>query len=151
MKFLFKIIYCAIFIVEQFDHYKYCDLSINYINICIWLITDHRLAIEDKFAKLEPTDNKAIAPIKTWLIMLNDFAVFEFEISCWEDWVFCCGDGVFNKFQLPTLKLNPELQITQTEESVAEHIWQLLDVHFLTIRLINLWTGPDIPEILESM
>ena len=35
----------------------------NYLNICIWLITDHKIAIEDKFVKLKPTDINTTATI----------------------------------------------------------------------------------------
>ena len=98
-------------------------------NICIWLITDHKLAIEDIFVKLGPTDINTTAPITTWLAVLNDFAVSDIEVSCWADWVFCCADWVVIKFQLPEFKIYPELQISQIEESVTVHIWQFPTVH----------------------
>ena len=69
--------------------------------------------------------------------MLNNLATSDFAVS--------------GKFQLPVLKLNNELQVVQTEESVTVHIWQLLTVHFLIVKLIIFWTGPDIPETVEVM
>ena len=40
-------------------------LRFNYLNSCIWLITDHKLAIEDKFVRLEPADINTIDPTTT--------------------------------------------------------------------------------------
>ena len=114
------------------------------MNNCIWLITDHKLDIEDKFVQLKPTDINAIIPITTWLIVLNNLAVSDLEVSC-------CGDLTSKDFQLPTFKINPEFQVAQTEESVTVHILQLLTVHLLIVKLIIFWTGLDIPEIVEVM
>ena len=122
-------------------------LKFNNLNICIWLIIDHKLAIEDKFVKLEPTDINIITPIIIWLAVLSNLAVSDIEVSCWVGWAGWMG-WIFGKFQLPKLKLYPGLQVSQIEESLIVHIWQFPTVHFLTVRLIIFWTGLDTPEIV---
>ena len=131
-------------------------LKFIFLNIWIWLIIDHKLAIEDKFVKLVPTDIKVIAPIKTWLAVLSNFAVSDTEVSCWMGWIGWMGwvgwiDGIFGKYQFPKLKLYPVLQVAQIEESVIVHIWQFPTVHLLTVRLIIFWTGLDTPEIVDKI
>ena len=74
--------------------------------------------------------------------MLSIFEVSDILVS---------GILVSGKLQLPKLKLNPGLQVAQTEESEFEHLRQLLAAHFLIIRLITFWTGLGIPEIVELM
>ena len=108
-------------------------------NICIWLITDQRLAKEDKLVKLEPIKNNAIAPMAAWLLMLNATAVSDGSAS-----------DTF-KVQEPEFRLYPELQLEHTAELVTEHIRQLLAVHLLIVRLITFWTDSDIPETVEVM
>ena len=119
-------------------------LAFNYLNSCNWLITDHKLAIEDKSVKEEPTHINIIAPIATWLVVLNNLANSDALVSC-------CAGWEAGKFQFPELKLKPGLQVVQTEESETVHIWQLLAKHLLTVKLIIFWTSPDIPETVESM
>ena len=79
-----------------------------------------------------------------WLLVLNDFAVPDV-------WASDFADSVPDILQMPILRLNPELQVAQTEESETVHIWQFTTVHFLTVKLIIFRAGLDTPEIVESM
>ena len=49
----------------------------NLLNICIWFITDHKLASEDKLAKPSINDNNVIVIITPWIVVLNDLATSE--------------------------------------------------------------------------
>ena len=92
-------------------------------NSCIWLIIDHKLANEEIFIKEDASESKTITPMHTWQVILNSFPLSD-----------------SGKLQAPEFKLYPELQLVQTEESVAEHFMQLLAVHFLIVNLIMLLT-----------
>ena len=69
------------------------------------LIIDHKLANEEIFIKEEANESKVINPMHTWQIILNSFPLFD-----------------SGKFQAPEFKSYPELQIMQTEESLAKHL-----------------------------
>ena len=110
----------------------YARESNNNNNNWDWPKTDHRLAIDVVFSRLEKATIHNDEPIIDAVAELIVCAVSETPV------------------QVPEFKVNQSFQVSQIVELKLEHFFQFCTWQFLIVSLINFETELETPEIEEA-